>query len=278
MGITEDIFSQAVRQDSEDSYEEDSFCVGSQVEWDTGMDTLDVLENRAERGRGETPGKRKRGDSGDNGKGKKRKRIIAPASDDETFIQIPDDSPDKLGNDEMAGVNFDDFNSSFPESQSLLPGVEDDRILLQPDLSTSILEGEKFSIIISSMEVNKVPEVISSLKHIHRLAVSIRPNEVASFILGQNCAAHRVSEMEFGTGTMKDKLAEGEGQQGAVQQYYPHSRVGEGEAWGQTKEWDKDQAAGPDRWPASYGGRGGNVQHGPAGDRHNPGRVGPARE
>jgi len=214
--ITEDIFSQAVGRDSEDSYMEDSFCVGSQVEWDTEMDTLDMLDRRAESGRGGTQAKRKRsGSQENNATGKRRKRIIAPASDDETIIQIPDDSPDKLADDEMAGVNMDDFNSSFPNmSQSLLTVEEDftaprdERILLQPDLSTSMAEVEKFSIIISSTEVNKVPEIISSLKHIHHLNVSVRPCEVAGFILSQNLAVHRVSEMEFSTGTMKDKLVQ----------------------------------------------------------------------
>ena len=205
--ITEDIFSQAVGQDSQDCYEEDSFCVGSQqVEWDTGIDTLEMLERRAEGGVGDVSIKRKRSESLENGISKRRKRIIAPASDEETIIQIPDESSERIVDNDMDGINFEDFdNSCFPESENLL-AREDDRMLLQPDLSTSIMEAEKCSIIISSTEVNKVPEVISSLKHLHHLNVSIRSCEVASFILGQEMAVMRVSEVEFGTGTMKDKL------------------------------------------------------------------------
>ena len=212
--ITEDIFSQAVGRDSEDSYEEDSFCVGSQqVEWDSQPDTLDLLERRANGDKRATLNKRKRSLSpGDNALGKRRKRIIAPTSDDETVIEVPDKSPSKSVDQYVE--DFDDFNSSFPDiSQSLLieqasKATKDDRMLLQPDLSTSMEEVDKFSIIISSTEVNKVPEVISSLKHLHHLSVTVRQCEVAGFLISQNTAVHRISEAEFCTGTLKDKLVQ----------------------------------------------------------------------
>ena len=125
-------------------------------------------------------------------------------------IEIPDNSPEEVV-DEMAGVNFDDFNSSFPDldlSQATDGAGMSDRMFLQPDLSTSLAEADKLSIIISSTEVNKVPEVISSLKHLHHLAVSVRQCEVAGFLVSLNMAVHRVSELEFCTGTTKDKLVQ----------------------------------------------------------------------
>merc|ERR550519_2015851 len=81
--ITADIFSQ-VPQEDDTNYEEDSFCVGSQeVEYDTEMDTLDILDHQAENG---TSFKRKRSDD-NSGKGKKkRKRILNMSSDDETAL------------------------------------------------------------------------------------------------------------------------------------------------------------------------------------------------
>merc|ERR1711909_53591 len=69
-------------------------------------------------------------------------------------------------------------------------------------------EAEKLSIIISSTEVNKVPEVISSLKHMHHLSVSVRQCEVAGFLISLNMAVHRISEAEFCTGTLTDRLVQ----------------------------------------------------------------------
>lgn len=260
--ITADIFSQ-VPDEEDDTYEDDSFCVGSQeVEYDTEMDTLDMLDYRAENG---TSCKRKRSEDNNSGKGKKkRKRILNMSSDDETVLGStllnspirektvlgspllksplsPKTSSDNANQEreerllkqkqrkeefqrneqnknnkpetENAFFDLNDFDDDF-ESQDLLDGNNDSsaannsKMFLKPDLTDSINAAEKVTVIVATGEVNKVPEIISNLKHTHKCNVKVMTSVAASFILSQRMCAQRIMEADFSSGTYRPKLLE----------------------------------------------------------------------
>jgi len=260
--ITDSIFSQVPDED-DDAYEDDSFCVGSQeVEYETEMDTLDLLDYQAENGKS---CKRKRDEDHNSGKGKKkRKRILNMSSDDETVLGStllnssarettvpgspllkspinPKTSSDKEEREkqerlmkqkqrkeefqrnqenknnkpetENAYFDLDDFDDDF-ESQDLLDGNNDSsvannsKMFLKPDLTDSINAAEKVTVIVATGEVNKVPEIISTLKHTHKCNVKVMISLGASFILSQRMCAQRIMESDFSSGTYRPKLLE----------------------------------------------------------------------
>ena len=224
--ITEDIFSQVVN-DSDNYYEEDSFCVGdSMVENDDLHDTLDILEQRAEVA--------SRGASLSNiqpaGARGKRKRIICHSSDDETIVrEAPEPEPEKhvkrkriavslSSSDEDISRNIENIPSSPPARNTDISGADSRNTVISGAdlrnadisgsdfLSDSMLEAQKLAILVNTSEVNKSQDLISTLKHIHHLRVIVKKFDLVTFVTGRESAVVRMSEVDFNLGTNKDKL------------------------------------------------------------------------
>jgi len=89
--------------------------------------------------------------------------------------------------------------------------LDDSDYCLKPVLSTSLGCEERPTIVIASTEVNKLPGIISALKHDHQMNVVVRSSEI-QFIVSQRMAVIRIPEIEFCPGTsrkkVEDKLSE----------------------------------------------------------------------
>ena len=209
--VTEDIFSQAVNEaDSDNYYEEDSFCVGdSLVENDNLHDTLDILEQRAEMAR---RGKKtllsnlqqyQQARAESNGKRKRVIEQIAHSSDDETIVrEAPEPEPEKQ-------VKRKRIVSSITSSDEEIPSqieIRADNISGADFLSESMLESQKLTILVNTSEVNRAQDLISTLKHIHQLRIIVKKFDFVTFVTGLDSAIVRMSESDFNLGTNKDKL------------------------------------------------------------------------
>ena len=211
--ITEDIFSQVVNEaDSDNYYEEDSFCVGdSMVEDDDLHDTLDILEQRAEMAR---RGKRTALSNlqphrvENNGK---RKRIITHSSDEDTFVkEAPEPEPEKQVKRKRIVSSItssdEDNQSHIDRIPSSPPAARTENISGADFLSDSMLESQKLTILVNTSEVNRSQDLISTLKHIHQLRVIVKKFDFVTFVTGLESAIVRMSETEFNLGTNKEKL------------------------------------------------------------------------
>ena len=210
--ITEDIFSQAVNEaDSDNYYEEDSFCVGdSMVENDELHDTLDILEQRAEmarRGKRTALSNLQPHRAETNGK---RKRIIAYSSDEETFVReapVPESEKQvKRKRIVTSTTSSDEDNQRHIDQIPSSPPTRTDNISGADFLSNSMLESQKLTVLVNTSEVNKSQDLISALKHIHQLRVIVKKFDFVTFVTGLESAIVRMSETEFNLGTNKDKL------------------------------------------------------------------------
>ena len=184
--ITEDMFSQVPEQ--EDSYLEDSFCVGSQVEDRQQEDTLDILERRAEM---PPPAARS------------RRRIMVRPQEDTVMEQQQEE-------EESQSLLAFDLGSPILEEEAAQPLPPSpnptSQTFLQPQLQAT--QEARSSLVVSSGEVTRAMEVVSLLKHKHRLTVVTRRCEEAHWIVGRQCAVIRIGEVEFGTGALKDRLVQ----------------------------------------------------------------------
>ena len=209
--ITDDIFSQQV-DNSDDYYEEDSFCVGdSMVENDSHYDTLDILEQRAEMNKYSKDKQHKLQPSALQTKGK-RKRIIVHSSDEDTFSAdkskehspIVSEIKRKRVLDSVLTSDDETVNTSTRLERSEDGGRND--VSDVDFLSESTIESKKLTVIVSNSEVNKSQEVISSLRHLHGLRVMMDRLDLVTFVTGRDSAVVRMSEADFSLGTNKDKL------------------------------------------------------------------------
>ena len=208
--ITDDIFSQQV-DNSDDYYEEDSFCVGdSMVENDSHYDTLDILEQRAEMKKYRRSEQHNKEENSHQSKGK-RKRIIVHSSDEDTFsADKSKDSPivseikRKRVLDSVLTSDDETVNTSKRLERSEDGGHND--VSDVDFLSESTIESKKLTVIVSNSEVNKSQEVISSLRHLHGLRVMMDRLDLVTFVTGRDSAVVRMSEADFSLGTNKDKL------------------------------------------------------------------------
>ena len=225
--ITDDIFSQQV-EDSDDYYEEDSFCVGdSLVENETHYDTLDLLEQEAENARQNrrplanvyfnkrerVQGKRKRiithssdeetivkksNSNVEVEKCKKRKRIMTISSDEESIMNMtekPDFSPDR---------SFKSPEKSKSDKINTNLGNNSDNSF--SFLSESTIESQKLAVVISGSEVNKSQDLISCLRHEKGLNVLVRRMDLVSLVVGRESAVIRMPEAEISLGTNREKI------------------------------------------------------------------------
>ena len=210
--VTEDIFSQAVNEaDSDNYYEEDSFCVGdSMVEDENFHDTLDILEQRAEmarRGKRTALSNLQPGRAESNGK---RRRIITHSSDEETFIrEAPEPEPEKHVKRKRIVSSITSSDEEIPSQTERIPSspsVRTDNISGADFLSDSMLESQKLTIVVNTSEVNRSQDLISTLKHVHQLRIIVKKFDLVTFVSGLESAIVRMSESEFNLGTNKDKL------------------------------------------------------------------------
>ena len=210
--VTEDIFSQAVNEaDSDNYYEEDSFCVGdSMVEDENFHDTLDILEQRAEmarRGKRTALSNLQPGRAESNGK---RKRIITHSSDEETFVrEAPEPEPEKHVKRKRIVSSITSSDEEIPIQTERIPSsptVRTDNISGADFLSESMLESQKLTIVVNTSEVNRSQDLISTLKHVHQLRIIVKKFDLVTFVTGLESAIVRMSESEFNLGTNKDKL------------------------------------------------------------------------
>jgi len=192
--ITDDLFSQPVRaEELVEDYEEDSFVVGSQeVAEETRMDdTLDMLERRAELPPPPPP----------RHPAVMRKRIAFRPNED--TIHQSQMQPEAQNNVEVE-----------EESMSLLAGAMEEQEeefvrpikvrMLQPEVDKEA--GNQLSMVVNSGEVGRNGEVISQLRHTHKLTVLATRCEEATFLVGSQLAVIRMGEVEFSNGALKDKL------------------------------------------------------------------------
>jgi len=188
--VTDDLFSQPVRaEELVEDYEEDSFVVGSQEDAEeTRMDdTLDMLERRAALPPPPPP----------------RRRRIAVRPNEDTIHQTQ----------KQPEAQIDVVEEEQEESMSLLAGVVEEQEaefvrptvrLLKPEVDKESVN--QLSMVVNSGEVGRNGEVISQLRHKHKLIVLVTRSEEATFLVGSQLAVIRMGEVEFSNGALKDKL------------------------------------------------------------------------
>merc|ERR1719180_405226 len=76
--------------------------------------------------------------------------------------------------------------------------------MLQPEVDKEA--GNQLSMVVNSGEVGRNGEVISQLRHTHKLIVLATRCEEATFLVGSQLAVIRMGEVEFSNGALKDKL------------------------------------------------------------------------
>merc|ERR1712013_644946 len=166
--ITDDIFSQAVpAQELEEDYGEDSFVVGSQDGMEeTGMD--DTLDILEKRAAEE----------------EESMSLLAAAREDQECDFVAPQS--RQAKDYVALTE----TSKAP--------------FLQPLHDKAALS--QVSMVVHSGEVGRNGEVISQLRHEHKMSVLSTRCEEATFLAGSALAVIRIGEVEFCNGALKDKL------------------------------------------------------------------------
>merc|ERR550525_1524701 len=104
----------------------------------------------------------------------------------------------------------DVVNEEGGESMSLLAAAMDEDFveprvrMLQPEVDKEVKN--QVSMVVNSGEVGRNGEVISQLRHMHKVTVLTTKSEEATFLVGSQLAVIRMGEVEFSNGALKDKL------------------------------------------------------------------------
>jgi len=99
-------------------------------------------------------------------------------------------------------------SSSRPGASKRTSRRDEDFVCVRPDVSNSATRLQGYpSIIIASTEINKIPTIISNLKHIHKINVLMRQTNIPFTISTRMCAL-RIFESDFNMGTYRKQLEE----------------------------------------------------------------------
>lgn len=230
--ITADIYSQAVLQDDpDDTYGEDSFCVGNdEIEYDTRQDTLDMCKGVKMKKTVSTDPKSRSGDDNNSVPPKRRRIMERPAmSSSEDDASISENLPKSLPATPVVGYTTKEMrlikqrelkalfqqkmrdrgkSSSSSSSTVASISITNPTHIIRPDLNTSMEEVSKYSILVNTADIHKIPDLISQLKHTYHLAVHIRSFTGAGFLVSPRLAIERWMSSDFYNGANRRKLLE----------------------------------------------------------------------
>ncbi|CAB4061547.1 DEAD-box ATP-dependent RNA helicase FANCM,ATP-dependent DNA helicase MPH1,Fanconi anemia group M protein,Fanconi anemia group M protein homolog,ATP-dependent DNA helicase fml1,ATP-dependent DNA helicase mph1 [Lepeophtheirus salmonis] len=218
--ITADIYSQLPNQDSEDEYENDSFCVDDDddLEYsdskDNGDNTMALIVDSK---------------SSNVFKKSKKSRIRRPADDDSETSEeeLKEDkvlvSPPlctslpklKKGSDKEERILVNSHVKDSKKSRILCPiddpqSSEEDTVLVSSPLSKVFSnikkDADKECILVNSSEFQSCHELISNLKYTFKRQVCVRSFEGAGFIISPRLAVDRISYSNFLSGAQRQKI------------------------------------------------------------------------